>query len=374
MRFVLIGPVYPYRGGIAHYTTMLYRALQQRGHEVLLVSFKRQYPLWLFPGHSDKDPSQEPLEVQAARYWIDSLNPVTWLTTFGRIRRYRPHTVILQWWVTFWTPVWLVLGILHRLFLRKTLVIICHNVLPHEVRWWDRWLARLALRWGTRFIVQSVEEKRKLQTLIPSAKVDIVPHPVYDMFAEQRIAKEEARRQLGLPLDASVLLFFGVVRKYKGLQDLLAALPEIRDHLGRVILVVAGEFWDDKQPYLAMIERLGIQDSVRIDDRYIPNEEVGVYFSAADVLVAPYRRVTGSGVLQLARGLGMPVVTTQVGEASSIVDNETGVSVPPGDSEALGQSVLRFFETERDDITHFNDQIHASASSWKQLIAAVEAA
>jgi glycosyltransferase involved in cell wall biosynthesis len=348
MRFVLIGPVYPYRGGIAHYTTMLCRALHERKHDVLLVSFKRQYPLWLFPGQSDRDPSEKPLEVKDAQYWIDSLNPLTWLTTFWRIRRYQPGAIILQWWTTFWAPAWSILGILNRIFLRRPLVVICHNVLPHETRWWDLWLARLVLRLGTRFIVQSPEERDRLAALIPGAKVAVVPHPVYDMFADERIPKEEARRRLMLPLDAPILLFFGIVREYKGLRDVLAALPEVQMRLKKVILVVAGEFWEDKRPYLRMIERSGIGDSVIIEDRYIPNEEVAIYFSAADALLAPYRRATGSGVVQMARGLGVPVITTDVCGAGSkaIVDGKTGFMVPPGDPKSLTDAVLRFFRAD----------------------------
>ena len=348
MRFVLIGPVYPYRGGIAHYTTMLCRALREREHEVLLVSFKRQYPRWLFPGQSDRDPSKRPLRVQGAQYWIDSLNPLTWLATFWRIRRYQPDAIILQWWTTFWAPVWFMLGTLNRILLRRPLVIICHNVLPHETHWWDPWLARLMLHLGTQFIVQSPEERERLVTLVPSAQVAVVPHPVYDMFADERISKNEARSRLMLSPDTPVLLFFGIVREYKGLRDILTALPEIQARLKKVILVVAGEFWDDKRPYLRMIEQSGTRDSVIIEDRYIPNEEVALYFSAADVLVAPYRQATGSGVVQMARGLGVPVITTDVCGAGSnaVIDGETGFVVPPGDPKSLADAVVRFFRTD----------------------------
>jgi len=372
MRFVLIGPVYPYRGGIAHYTTMLYRALCKREHDVLLVSFKRQYPRWLFPGQSDRDPSEKPLQVEEARYWIDSLNPLTWLTSFWRICRYRPDVVILQWWTVFWAPVWFVLGLLNRLFLRRPLVIICHNVLPHEAQWWDPWLARIVLRWGARFIVQSTEEQERLLALIPEAYVDVVPHPVYDMFADQRISKEEARQRLDLPPDALVLLFFGIVREYKGLQDILAVLPEIRDRLGSVILLVAGEFWDDKRPYLEMIERLGIGELVITEDRYIPNEEVALYFSAADLLVAPYRRVTGSGAVQMARGFGVPVITTAVGEsARAVADERTESVMLLADSQTLAAEIIRFFvEEPRPRVTK---EVNArKTSSWSNLVDWVE--
>jgi glycosyltransferase involved in cell wall biosynthesis len=301
------------------------------------------------------------------------LNPLTWLTAFWRIRRYRPDIIILQWWTTFWAPVWFALGVLNRLFLRRPLVIVCHNVLPHEMRWWDLWLARVALRWGTQFVVQSVEEKGRLLALIPEAHVDVIPHPIYDMFADQRIPKAEARQRLSLPPNAHVLLFFGIVREYKGLQDILVALPQIRERLGEVILVVAGEFWGDKRPYLEMIERVGIGDSVVVEDRYIPNEEVALYFSAADLVLAPYRRVTGSGAAQMARGFGVPVVTTSVGERQEIIiAGETGMLVPPGDSEALGRAVIHFLTAGSGGA--FGPDKERLVSGWQQLIDLFETA
>ncbi|MEM2046198.1 MAG: glycosyltransferase [Candidatus Methanomethyliaceae archaeon] len=369
MKVALVGPVYPYRGGIAHYTTMLYRALREHGHDVLMVSFKRQYPRWLYPGRSDKDPSKQPLVVEDAKYWIDSLNPFTWLTTFWRIRRYRPDVIVLQWWTTFWAPVWFVFGILNRLFLKRPLLYICHNVLPHETHWRDSWLAQRVLQLGTRFIVQSEREKMRLMALMPRAEVIVVPHPVYDMFTDQKIPKNEARKRLGLPLDASVLLFFGIVRKYKGLEDLLAAIPEIRNRLGKVMLLVAGEFWEDKRYYLEKIERLGIGNSVIIEDRYIPNEEVGLYFSAADVLVAPYLQTTGSGVVRIAQGFGIPVIYAlppiEFGDCPAL-ENRTSAA----NTYALVHKIVRFFTEGQKESMAIKGELF-EATSWNHLVDAI---
>ena len=372
MRIALIGPVYPYRGGIAHYTTMLCKTLRGHGHDVLMVSFERQYPGALFPGRSDKDPSRSPLVVRDARYWIDSLNPLTWLTTFLRIRRFCPGVIILQWWTSFWTPVWLALGAMNRMFLHSPIVYICHNVMPHETRLWDPILARAALRWGTRFVVQSTEEEARLETLISDAQIDIVRHPIYDMFVEKRMGKTQAREELGLPVDLPVLLFFGIVREYKGLYDLLAALPRIEARLGGVKLLVAGEFWDDRRTYEEAIDRLDIGDLVVLEDRYIPNEQVPIYFSAADVLVAPYRRATGSGAVQMALGLDCPVITTRVGELDEVIeDGSDGLATEPANSQALAEDIVKYFEEGKKRSTRRMKKSE-EVSGWDKLVTVIK--
>ncbi|MBI3958331.1 MAG: glycosyltransferase [Chloroflexi bacterium] len=310
MRVALFGPVHPFRGGIAHYTTLLNRTLLEEGHTVLLVSFSRMYPRWLFPGASDRDPSTTPLHASDPNYWIDSLNPFTWLTTFARLRRFQPDVIVFSWWTPFFVPLWYTLALLNQLFLRRELAILCHNVLPHEDGWVDRLLARGVLGWADRLVVQSEREKCRLLALLPGADVVVVPHPVYDMWADRRIPQTEARARLGLPIGIPIFLFFGIIRQYKGLDTLLDALPHMQTAIGDLLLLIAGEFWDDKEVYAQKIRRLGLEKTVRIDDHYIPDEEVALYFSAADLLVAPYLSVTGSGVIQMAAGFGVPVVTT----------------------------------------------------------------
>ncbi len=332
MRVALIGPVYPYRGGIAHYTTMLHRTLRERGHEVLMVSFRFQYPRWLFPGPSDVDPSEQPFRVEDARYWINSLNPFSWIWTFNRIRRYRPDVWVMQWWTTFWAPVWLTMTLLNAMVKGGPVLFICHNVFPHEDRWLDRALSRLVLRRGNAFIVQSDAERAKLERLLVSPRIRVIPHPVYDFFGK-RIPKAEARRLLGLPETAVVLLFFGIVREYKGLKDALQALSEVYKQRDDVTLVIAGEFWSDKEEYLKLIAKLGLEDMVVIDDRYIPNEEVRLYFSAADALLAPYRAETGSGVKSIAAAYDVPVIESVEGIQDYLAGSVQVIERHLGDSD-----------------------------------------
>ena len=313
-KVALIGPVFPYRGGIAHYTTSLAKTFQNQGHQLLLVSFKRQYPLWLYPGNSDKDPSTQSFEVDHPNYWIDSLNPITWGRSFWRIRAFAPQVIVLQWWTTFFAPIWLTIVLLNKFCLSVPIVFICHNVFPHEERRIDRWIVWLLLQSSTHIIVQSDSEYELVISFLPHASVSVVPHPVYnmlatDVFSPERTDPAKARQLLGLESEQFVLLFFGIVRAYKGLPELLHALARVVDSYPNTLLLIAGEFWEEKKEYIHLIQKLGLENVVQIDDRYIPNEDVARYYAAADLLVAPYRRQTGSGVMQVATALELPVLT-----------------------------------------------------------------
>lgn len=374
MRIALVGPVYPYRGGMAHYTTMLYRELTSRGHEVLLISFKRQYPQWLFPGKSDKDASRAALKIEATRYWIDSMNPLTWLATAWRVLRYRPDVLILQWWVAFWTPVWLVLGGLFRLLSRRPVLMLGHCIRPHGARWWDQVLAWLGLRVGSRFITHSEEEQARLLRLLPRADVTVMSMPVFDMLAGETITQREARAHLGLPPDAPVMLFFGLIRPYKGLDDLLAALPAVKARVPDVKLVIAGEFWKNRERYMQTIDDLGLRENIVLDSRYIPDEEVKWYFSAADVVILPYREITGSAVAKLTLGFARPAIATDVGGLSVVIEDDVnGFLVPPEDPTALGEAIVRFFEEHRAEAMRAAMREHRKQFSWQPLMDVLEA-
>jgi glycosyltransferase involved in cell wall biosynthesis len=347
MKVILVGPVYPYRGGIAHYNASLAQSLVDAGHDVRLLSFRRQYPYRLYPGKSDKDPSVEPLSFPA-EYILDPLFPWMWLYASSYIQKYQPDLVIFHWWTTFWAPAFTCLAWLIR---RKTKVIfLIHNVLPHEAKAWDRWLVRTTFRQGQTFIVQAPHEHEKLSSLIPtSSQVIETHHPAYLPFGKQRGSKEEARQKLDLPADKPILLFFGIVRPYKGLKFLVDALAHVQQP---VHLVIAGEFWEDINVYLRQIETLDLSEKISLINRYIPNEEAHMLFSAADGLVAPYVGGTQSGAASLALGYGLPIImTTRVaaGLSKEVPNPQTGNQsvqaigytqvVPPEDSAALARAI-----------------------------------
>ncbi len=368
MRIELIGPIFPYRGGIAHHTAQLATALDRAGHQAQVTSFRRQYPLWLYPGTSDKDPSPGTLDISPA-YTLDPLYPWTWESTFRRIVDLSPDLVIMQWWTTFWGPP---LGYLGRRFRKQGIprVFLIHNVLPHEVRPWDRWLARLALGTGTAFIAQSKRESGRLKELLPGAPIVPTKLPLYTIFSQGQIPPAKARETLKIAGAGPVLLFFGIVRPYKGLRDLLKACALLKDRGRAFQLVVAGEFWESKEAYKSEIDRLGLTDRVHIHDRYIPNEEVPIFFSAADMFAAPYTAGTQSAAVTSALSYGLPVVVSET-IADSAADRGLGEQVwiapsenPAGLADAL-EAALQAKKSSPGDLSMIADE------SWRDLVTAL---
>lgn len=341
VRYCLIGPTYPFRGGIAHYTTFLALELLKE-HEVLLISFKRQYPGWLFPGRSDRDPSQRPLQTQA-EYLLDPLNPLSWHQTLQRIKEWRAEVVVIPWWVPFWAPTWSILGRgVKRMPQKPKVLFVCHNVHPHEKSIIDQLALQAALSPGDGYIVHSQDDAELLLGHFPEAQVRVTPLPTYAALAGIGNSKMPVK----IPADRPLLLFCGFVRPYKGLDVLLEALPRVlaeRD----VHLLAAGEFWHGTEPYQKQIAHLDIGDSVTLLDRYLTNEELIACVDAADVVVLPYRSATQSAIVQVAFGRGRPVITTDVGGLPDVVtDGKTGLVVPANDPEALAKAINRFFDEE----------------------------
>jgi glycosyltransferase involved in cell wall biosynthesis len=346
VRISVVGPTYPYRGGIAHYTTLLVRHLRAAGHDAPLYSFTRQYPRWLFPGKTDKDPSSTPLRVDCD-YILDPINPFTWLRLVRRVRADHPDLLVLQWWVPYWTPCLTTIAHLIRRKTRTKIAIVCHNVMPHEGGgFFDRRLALTVLRRGDALIVHSEQDRYKLLALLPEARVVKAQIPSYGELIHQAdpAGADALRRQLGLQPDTPVLLFFGFVRPYKGLEYLIQALPQIRARIPAHLLVV-GEFWSSPEFYERYAREFGIAQHITFVNRYVPNEELQPYFDLADVVVLPYVSATQSAVVQLAFGFNKPVITTRVGGLHEVVhDGVTGLIVPPQDEQALADAVIRFYQ------------------------------
>ncbi len=339
MRIALVGPLAPWRGGLAQYLALLGEALASRA-EVRAVTFTRQYPGFLFPGRSQLDPEAarpsfpvEPL--------LDSIGPLTWRRTAEHLERFAPGAVLLKWWMPFFAPAFASsVGPLRRRGTR--VVLVCDNLLPHERRPLDRELTTWMLRNSDGYLVMSESVERDLAALKRGAPFRRVPHPLYAQFDRGRFTRQSARAHLGLQPDAEVAVFFGYVRRYKGLDTLLEAWPLVRSRRAATLLV-AGDFYEDPAPYRALAAAAG-PEAVRLREEYLPDAEVEALFKAADVVVLPYRSATQSGVTHVAYALGVPVITTDVGGlAETVVPGESGLVVPPGDPAALAAAIVRFF-------------------------------
>ncbi len=340
-RFCLIGPTYPYRGGISHYNTCLIGELAAAG-DVRAINFSRLYPGFLFPGTTQLDESKRPLAADSSRL-IDSINPFTWIRAGVRAARGKPDLVLVQWWHPFFAPAFFTICAVLKLMRRVKVVFICHNVLPHEKSLVDRFLAALAFSLADGFLVQSRGDRDKLLRIRRNAPVIVHPHPIYDFFCAGGFTRESARARIGASA-GPLLLFFGYIRGYKGLSYLIEAMPLIREKVPAKLLVV-GEFYDDTAPYTELVERLKLADAVRFENRYVANEEVEAFFVASDLVILPYVSATQSGIVQIAIAANRPVVVTDVGGLSEAVsEGKTGFVVPPRDPAALARAVVRFFE------------------------------
>ncbi len=362
-KIVMIGPVYPYKGGISHYTGLLYKELSQK-YETLMISYKMQYPKLLFK-KEQKDYTNDQFKIDGTKYMLHTANPFNIWRTGRWLRKQKPDMVLIQWWHPYFAPCYLILG---RAMGKQNLVYLCHNVLPHESFPFSKALTKMVLKRGKHFIVHAKQEKKILEELVKDADVRVNPHPTYDAFQMSGIKGGEARQRLGLRQEQKVLLFFGFVREYKGLKHLLRAMPAIRDALQDVTLLIAGDFGEDKEDYLHLITELGIGDLVRVKEGYIPDQEVEVYFSAADLVVLPYESATQSGIAQIAFGFEKPVVVTNTGGLPDVVeDSVTGYVVEPCKPDALAAAVIDFYEKNRALEMTENIRNHAEYFSWARM-------
>jgi len=373
MKICVIGPTYPYRGGISHYNTLLCENLKKR-HDVKSVSFKRLYPSFLYPGKDQKDLNSKITIKTDSEYLIDSINPLTWIYTFLSIKKEQPDILIFQWWTPFFTPVYFTISFLIRYLTNTKILMICHNVLPHEKKKMDKILTKMVYKNADFFIVHSEEDLRNLRALIPNVDAKQTHHPTYDYFKTGNKINLHLRskEELNLNQKNKTILFFGFVRDYKGLNYLIEAMPKVLEKQ-KVDLLIVGEFWEDKEKYIDQIKQLGIENYVHIIDRYVPNEEVSLYFSVADVVVLPYISATQSGIIQIAYGFDKPVITTNVGGLPDVVKNgKTGFIVPSGDANALSKAIVSYFEGKKEREFQVNIKKQKDIFSWNKMVETIE--
>lgn len=339
MRIIIIGPAHPYRGGIALGNELMARDFQQKGHQVEIYTFTLQYPSFLFPGKTQFSDSPPPMDITIRRK-LNSINPINWLQIGNELRKKQPDLVVVRYWLPF-------MGTAFGTVLRQVkknghtkIIALFDNVIPHEHRIGDKSLTRYFMKPVDGFMTMADAVSRDLSEFDTVKPRNQHPHPIFDNYGTS-IAKTEARTTLKLNPEKYTLLFFGLVRDYKGLDLLIDALSKSA-HKSKIQLIIAGEFYANEDTYLAQIKKLNLESMVHIENRFIPDHEVSLFFSAADVLVLPYRSATQSGVTQIAYHFSLPMIVSNVGALSEMVPHEkVGLLIEP-DSTSCAFAIDRF--------------------------------
>ncbi len=355
MKIVILGTAYPYRGGLATFNERLARQFLSEGHEVEVWTFTLQYPSFLFPGKTQYSSEKAPNDLLIRRV-LNSCNPFNWLRVGHQLRKAAPDMLICCYWMAFFAPAY---GLISRIARRngKTKAIaLVHNMMPHEPSILDKLFAPYFVKSQNGFVAlsESVKEDiEKIESSLPCGEgrggvspVSVSPHPIYDHYGE-RMTKEEACKVLGLDPKKNYMLFFGLVRAYKGLDLLLDAFAQIKDQLPSLQLIIAGEFYEDEEKYRVQIASNGLDERVILRNEFIPDADLRKYFGAADLIVQPYKSATQSGVTQVAFHFEKPMLVTNVGGLGEIVhDHQMGYACAPT-ADAIAEDVLDYFTNNR---------------------------
>ena len=372
MRIGILGTTWPYRGGLAAFNERLARQFQTEGNEVEIFTFTMQYPDFLFPGKTQYSDSPKPADLSISRT-MNSINPLSWFSTARKIQKAKIDLLIIKFWIPLMAPC---LGTIARLCRRKGIkvVSILDNVIPHEPHFWDKWLIRYFIHSVDRFIAMSESVKEDCLKFLPAKRHDDVtlnPHPLYDNFGEA-VPKTEARKFLNLPQDKTILLFFGFIRDYKGLDLLMRAYKKA--YKKDLLLVVAGEFYNNGAQYSELEKDLQLEGTIEWRTDFIPDDKVRYYFSAADLIVQPYKTATQSGVTQIAYHFERPMLVTNVGGLAEIVPNGKVGYVCDVSEESVAQAISLFANMDtkqREELFSKNIQTQKQKYAWSAMTAKI---
>ena len=370
-RIIIIGPAHPLRGGLASYDERLAKEFNRQDYDTTIYTFSLQYPGFLFPGTTQysSEPAPAGLEIKVC---INSINPLNWIKIGNELKKLKPEIIIVRYWLPFMGAC---LGtILRRIKKNNYTKIVCiaDNILPHEKRIADTALTKYFLKPVDAFITMSEKVLADLRMFVKNKPAQFVPHPLYDNFGE-KISKEQARKKLELNLNDKIILFFGFIRKYKGLDILFRAMNILKNQKpepGSLKLLIAGEFYEDKTMYIDLINELGIKDDLILHTNFIPDSEVKNYLCAADCVVQPYRNATQSGVTPLAYHFEKPMIVTNVGSLPSLVpDKKTGLVAEPNPQD-IAEKIATYFQLgENYFLAHLREE--KKKYSWSNMVKAI---
>ena len=362
MKIILVGPVHPYRGGNALYVSHLYDVLKEK-FDVEVINYKLLYPKIFFPGTTQEDKSNVKIKDVPSRRIINSINPITWIKTAKIINKEKADLVVFDWWNPFFGPCHYTISWFLKKQYKDKILFITENVISHEKRFIDKLLTKIGLKNASKFLVLSKSVENTVKYYSGEKRIYRSALPIYDCYqSENEFDTNKTKEELGFKDVDKVILFFGYVRKYKGLLTLLEALPDVIQKHPDTKLLVVGEFYDSPDEYYEKIKKLDLTEHVNVVNVFVPNEEVGKYFSVSDLVVLPYKSGTQSGVLNIAYGFHKPVIVTNVGSLPDDVEEEkTGIIVEPNDKNELVEGINRFFEL--DNSVDFGENIKNKINS-----------
>ncbi len=367
-KVIIIGPAFPFRGGIANFNNALAKAYHTKGDEVIIYSFTLQYPGFLFPGTTQYESGQPPKDLRIETL-INSVNPLNWVKVARKINRENPDYVIIRYWLPFMAPC---LGTIARLLNKSIKVLaITDNIIPHEKRIGDSIFTKYFVKSCTAFLSLSSAVLDDLSKFTNTTYKEFIPHPIYDVFGD-KIAKKKAIENLGLNPEDKHLLFFGFVRKYKGLDLILQAMGDERIKEMGIKLIIAGEFYDDKQEYIDIISDLDIAKNIIMRSNFIPAEEVKNYFCAADMITQTYRTATQSGITQIAYSFERPMLVTDVGGLAEIVSHHKVGYVTSQQPNDIADSILHFYTEDKEQKFSANAKHEKKRFSWGSFVNGIE--
>ena len=365
LKIFIIGPAFPLRGGPAQFNENLCLELNKEGHDAQIISYKLQYPNFLFPGSSQFEKSgSAPLGIKIHTI-LNTINPFNWLMVARFIRKQKPDFILFRYWLPFFGPC---LGTIGKLVKSHTKVLaLTDNIIPHEKRIGDHVFTKYFVKNCDGFIAMSKVVLNDLSIFTQNLNKAYSPHPMYENYGDA-ISIDLARKKLNLNPHDKIILFFGLIRHYKGLDILLEALaaPEIKNQ--GVKLLIAGEFYDDKNFYLQLIKKLKLQDHVIVHDKFIPNDEVRDYFCASNLVAQTYRNATNSGVTMVGYFYEKPMLVTNVGGLSEIVPNEVCGYVVENNCALISEKVVDFFTKDREKEFVKNVKIEKKKYEWIEFI------
>lgn len=364
-KIILLGTAHPFRGGLASYNERLALQFQREGHDVEIYTFTVQYPNFLFPGKSQFSEEPAPVGLTIKRK-VSSVNPFNWFKVGREIRQLKPDLLLFKFWLPFMGPCFGTIARRVKKNRHTRIITILDNVIPHEHRMGDKLFTRYFLKPIDAFIAMSKSVEADLKKFDSLKPRDFNPHPLFDNFG-QAIPKAKAKEMLGLDPALNYILFFGIIRDYKGLDLLLKAFAQMPSRNENTRLLVAGEYYSNEDKYQQLISELKLESTVKVVNQFIKDSEVGLYFCAADLVAQPYKNATQSGVTQIAYHFETPMLVTNVGGLPEMVpDGKVGYVVHPDPSE-IAAALEDFYQTGKEDFFRANLRTEKEKYSWDKL-------